>query len=126
EAAAALRRLPPASFSVAARVQLFQRLRDQDPDVTPALRWLERMVIADGTSPEEIVRLEHQRQATMNVTVRNAITSMRLVSWFDWAQFVESVSVVDDVLRADGPFAAMDFETRERYRHALESLDTWA
>ncbi|HEY7970283.1 MAG TPA: protein ndvB, partial [Candidatus Limnocylindrales bacterium] len=122
EAAAALRRLSPASFSVAARVQLFQRLRDQDPDVTPGLRWLERLVIADGSSPEEIVRLEHQRQATMNVTVRNAITSMRLISWFDWAQFVESVSVVDDVLRGAGSFAAMDFATRDRYRHAIESL----
>ena len=37
---------------------------------------------------------------TMNVTVRNVITSMRLISWFDWAQFVESVSLVDEVLRA--------------------------
>ena len=27
----------------------------------------------------------------MNVTVRNVITSMRLISWFDWAEFVESV-----------------------------------
>ena len=35
----------------------------------------------------------------MNVTVRNVITSMRLISWFDWAEFVESVSLVDEVLR---------------------------
>ena len=35
----------------------------------------------------------------MTVTVRNVITSMRQVSWFDWAQFVESVSLVDEVLR---------------------------
>ena len=35
----------------------------------------------------------------MNVTVRNVITSMRLISWFDWAQFVESVSLVDQTLR---------------------------
>ena len=34
----------------------------------------------------------------MNVTVRNVITSMRLISWFDWAEFVESVSLVDEVL----------------------------
>ena len=49
--------------------------------------------------PRRLVRLEHQRQATMNVTVRNVITSMRLISWFDWADFVESVSLVDEVLR---------------------------
>ncbi|HEU4919698.1 MAG TPA: glucoamylase family protein [Candidatus Limnocylindrales bacterium] len=121
-ATAALHRLSPAAFPAAARVQLFQRLRDQDPETTPALRWLEGLVAEQGTTAEEMVRLEHQRQATMNVTVRNVITSMRLISWFDWAQFVESTSLVDDVLRAQGSFSAMDFATRDRYRHAIENL----
>jgi cyclic beta-1,2-glucan synthetase len=87
-AAATLRRVSPESLSAAARVQLFQRLRDQDPAVTPALGWVEKLLETQGTTAEETVRLEHQRQATMNVTVRNVITSMRLISWFDWAQFV--------------------------------------
>ncbi len=121
-AAASLRRLSRAALPTAARVQLFQRLRDQDPAVTPALRWLEELLAAQGTTAEEMVRLEHQRQATMNVTVRNVITSMRLISWFDWAQFVESVSLVDEVLRARSSFGDMDFATRDRYRHAIEEL----
>ncbi|MBF6606333.1 MAG: hypothetical protein IVW53_12195 [Chloroflexi bacterium] len=121
-AAASLRRLSRAALPTAARVQLFQRLRDQDPAVTPALRWLEQLLAAQGTTAEEVVRLEHQRQATMNVTVRNVITSMRLISWFDWAKFVESVSLVDEVLRAGSPFGEMDFATRDRYRHAIEEL----
>jgi len=41
------------------------------------------------------------------VTVRNVITSMRLISWFDWASFVESVSLVDDVLCARSAFGDM-------------------
>ena len=99
-AAAALRRLDKATLSTAARVQLFQRLRDQDPAVTPALRWLEETARRSrAPRAEEMVRLEHQRQAAMNVTVRNVITSMRLISWFDWADFVESVGLVDEVLR---------------------------
>jgi cyclic beta-1,2-glucan synthetase len=121
-AAASLRRLSRAALPTAARVQLFQRLRDQDPAVTPALRWLEEPLEAQGTAAEEMVRLEHQRQATMNVTVRNVITSMGLISWFDWAKFVESVSLVDEVLRARSPFGDMDFATRDRYRHAVEEL----
>jgi len=121
-AAASLRRLSRAALPTAARVQLFQRLRDQDPAVTPALRLLEELLAAQGTTAEEMVRLEHQRQATMNVTVRNVITSMRLISWFDWADFVESVSLVDDVLRARSSFGEMDFATRDRYRHAVEEL----
>jgi cyclic beta-1,2-glucan synthetase len=121
-AAASLRRLRSTTLPTAARVQLFQRLRDQDPAATPGLRWLEELLAAQGTTADEVVRLEHQRQATMNVTVRNAITSMRLISWFDWAQFVESVSHVDDVLRAQSSFGDMDFATRDRYRHAVEEL----
>ncbi|HEY8439395.1 MAG TPA: glucoamylase family protein, partial [Candidatus Limnocylindrales bacterium] len=121
-AAAKLRRLQPGALPNAGRVQLFQRLRDQDPETTPALRWLERVVAGEDTSAEELVRLEHQRQATMNVSVRNVITSMRLISWFDWAAFVESVSIVDDVLRAGSRFGEMDFATRDRYRHAVERL----
>ena len=121
-ATASLRRRGPAALPMMVRVQLFQRLRDQDPASTPALRWLEEFVATEGTTAEEMVRLDHQRQATMNVTVRNVITSMRLISWFDWAEFVESVSLVDDVLRAGHTFAKMDFATRDRYRHAIEEL----
>jgi cyclic beta-1,2-glucan synthetase len=119
---ASLHRLLSATLPAAGQVQLFQRLRDQDPAVTPALGWLEERLAAQGTSAEELVRLEHQRQATMNVTVRNVITSMRLISWFDWAGFVESVSLVDEVFRAQSSFGDMDFATRDRYRHAVEEL----
>ncbi len=118
----AVPRLTDDRLPTAARVQLFQRLRDQDPATTPALGWLEDRLLAEGTTAEETVRREHQRQAEMNVTVRNVITSMRLLSWFDWATFVESTSLVDETLRSDGMFAAMDFTTRDRYRHAVEVL----
>ncbi len=121
-AAAALRRLSRTELSTAARVQLFQRLRDQDPAATPGRRWQEESLATDGTTTEEMVRLEHQRQATTNVTVRNVITSMRLISWFDWAGFVEGASLVDEVLRGEGSFAQMDFATRDRCRHSVEEL----
>src|SRR2546425_818902 len=68
------------------------------------------------------LRVEHQRQAAMNVTVRNVITSMRLMSALDWTEFFESVSLVDEVLRVGTTYAAMDFSTRDRYRHAIEEL----
>ncbi len=58
----------------------------------------------------------------MNVTVRNVITSMRFVSMVNWAEFFESVSSVDAVLRNGSGFAAMDFPTRDLYRRAVEDL----
>ena len=50
-------------------VQLVQRLRDQDPKVTPALTWLEERIAAQGMTAEAIVSDEHQRQGGSNVTV---------------------------------------------------------
>ena len=117
-----LRRLEDAPLVTAFAVQLVLRLRDQDPAMMPALVWLDERLAAQGTSADEIVRIEHQRQEALNVTVRNVITSMRLISAFDWAEFFESISLVDEVLRADSDFAAMDFATRDRYRHAIEEL----
>ncbi|HEX6435515.1 MAG TPA: glucoamylase family protein, partial [Candidatus Binatia bacterium] len=121
-AATVLRPFEGASLSTAFAVQLVQRLRDQDPVIMPALRWLEQRLAAQGTTADEIVRVEHQRQAAMNVTVRNVITSMRLISAFDWAEFFESVSLVDAILWIDTDFAAPDFVTRDRYRRAIEEL----
>jgi cyclic beta-1,2-glucan synthetase len=121
-----LRRFAQTPLSRAFAVQLVQRLRDQDPAVTPALQWLDARVAAQGTTADEMVREEHQSQGAMNVTVRNAITSMRLLSAFDWAEFFESVSLVDATLRAGSDFAAMDFATRDHYRHAIEELARWS
>ena len=103
-------------------VQLVQRLREQDRAVTPALRWLDQRLEAQGTTSDDIVRIEHQRQAAMNVTVRNVILSMSLMSALDWTAFFEAVSLVNGALRAGPNHAAMDFATRDAYRHAVEEL----
>jgi cyclic beta-1,2-glucan synthetase len=121
-AATILGRFEGAPLAASFIVQLVQRLRDQDPVVMPALRWIEEHLAPQGTTIDETVRAEHQRQAAMNVTVRNVITSMRLISAFDWAEFFESVSLVDAILWTGTGFAAPDFATRDRYRRAIEEL----
>ncbi|HEV7432478.1 MAG TPA: protein ndvB, partial [Steroidobacteraceae bacterium] len=108
----------PAAFIV----QVVKRLRDQDPRVTPALTWLEKGLTERGTTSDEIVRDEHQRQGASNVTVRNIITSMRLISDVNWQDFFEDASLVDKVLSTAGNFAEMDFGTRNLYRGAIEDL----
>ncbi|KWR91331.1 hypothetical protein RM96_04570 [Cupriavidus sp. IDO] len=54
------------------------------------------------------------------MTVRNIITSMRLI--IDWAEWFESVSLVDARLRGGSAFAEMNFPTRNLYRNAIEEL----
>nr|WP_315855075.1 hypothetical protein [Chenggangzhangella methanolivorans] len=101
--------------------QLAKRLRDQDPRTNPALEWLEQRLALQG-SLEESVRHAQMRQGASNVTIRNVITSMRLISDIDWAELFESVSLVDERLRDASDFAAMDFPTRNLYRSAVEQL----
>jgi cyclic beta-1,2-glucan synthetase len=103
-------------------VQLVQRLRDQDPKVTPALLWLDEHLLDQQTTADEIVREEHQWQGATNVTIRNVIMSMRFISAVDWTEMFESISLVDELLRADSKFADMDFPTRDLYRRAIEEL----
>lgn len=111
-------------------VQLVKRLRDQDPRVTPALLWLENLLTSQGTCSDAMVRDEHQHQGASNVTVRNIITSMRLISDINWPDFFEEVSLVDAELRtarvypenAGHEFSDMDFATRNLYRSAIEEL----
>ncbi len=110
------------TLNLAFVVQLVQRLRDQDPDVTPSLLWLEEQLAAQGTTVDAAVRDEHQRQGASNVTVRNIITSMRLIADLEWSDFFESVSLVDEALRAGSDFARMDFATRNLYRSGIEEL----
>ena len=103
-------------------VQLVRRLREEDPRVAPALRWLDRALAAQDVTSESVVDAQQQRQGAANVTIRNVITSMRLMSSMDWRELFESVSPVDAALHDDSNYAELDFATRELYRHAIEHL----
>ena len=111
-------------LSAAFVVELLQWLRDQP--LTAARTWqaLQRALEAQGDSADEMLRHEHQREASDQLAIGNVITSMRLVSSVDWASFFERVSVVERVLREDpsGHYPLMDFPTRDRYRHSVEQL----
>jgi cyclic beta-1,2-glucan synthetase len=111
-----------APLSDALAVQLVHRLRDQDPRITPALTWLDQRLAIQGTTAETVVRDVHRRQGASNVSVRNIITSLRLISDVDWQELFERLSLVDVVFAADGPFETMDPPTRTLYRSAVEEL----
>ena len=102
--------------------QLAKRLRDQDPKTTPALEWLEQRLTDQNLTVDEVVQNEQKRQGASNVSIRNIITSMRLISDIDWEELFEQVSVVDKVLRVNRVFTTMDFSTRNLYRSEIEQL----
>jgi cyclic beta-1,2-glucan synthetase len=102
--------------------QLSKRLRNQDPRETPALAWLQERLGEQGSSRDDVVQQAQQRQGASNVSVRNVITSMKLISEMDWADWFESVSLPDELLRKFSAFGSMDFSTRELYRKEIEHL----
>ena len=122
EAQASLERTASGGLPQPFTVQLLQRLRDHDPETVPGLRWLLARLAEEGTAPDDIVEETQHRQVATNLTVRNIITSLRAISSFEWAQFVEGLSLVDRSLGAAGPHREMSSGTRGRYRHAIEDL----
>jgi cyclic beta-1,2-glucan synthetase len=100
--------------------QIAQRMRGYDPEQTPLSSWLEDRLQRQGTTTADVVAHAQTRLAASNVTMRNIVTSMRLLSEMDWADFFEEVSLVDAHLRDGSSFGNMDFATRNRYRTAIE------
>jgi cyclic beta-1,2-glucan synthetase len=88
------------------------------------LTWVEQQLSGLGTNSNNLVREENQKQATDQVSVSNSINTLRFIGDTDWREFVETLSIVDKTLRHDptGTYAHMDFATRDRYRHVIESL----
>ena len=103
-------------------VQLVHRLRDQDPKFTPALAWLDERLAKQGLTADLAVREVHRSQGAANVTVRNIVTSLRVIAEVDWQVLFERYCLVDDVLASGCAFHDVDFATRNLYRNAVEEL----
>ncbi|MCC6861507.1 MAG: hypothetical protein IT158_23260 [Bryobacterales bacterium] len=54
--------------------------------------------------------------------LREAIGNLRRLERVSWRDFVESICVLEPVLRQDPVYGGMDFETRDGYRHAIEAI----
>ena len=65
-----------------------------------------------------------QQQAADQLSISNGIGSLRFLGAMDWREFVETISVVEQVLREDPAdvYGKMDFATRDRYRRVVEDL----
>jgi cyclic beta-1,2-glucan synthetase len=99
-----------------------QRLRDQGSAVDYSFREIERELSRTGAKYPALVQSEYQAQSADDISARNIITTMRLISDIDWSDFVESVGYVDRAFAQYPEFKQMDFVTRNRYRRAVEKL----
>ena len=113
---------PPMSSAFVA--EFSRRLQGQSAALSMPLNWVEHWLVEAGHGIENLVQLEAQQQAADQVSIGNSIGSLRALAAIDWREFVETMSIVERVLRDDpaGVYAAMDFVTRDQYRHVVEGL----
>ena len=116
------RSAPPMSPAFVA--EFTRRLQGQSASLALPLNWIEQMLGETGSSIERQVQIDAQQQAADQVSISNSIGSLRLLSATDWREFVESMSHVEQILSQDpaAVYRAMDFGTRDSYRHVIERL----
>ncbi|MGA2611431.1 MAG: glycosyl transferase, partial [Terriglobia bacterium] len=101
--------------------QLVDHLYDEEAALAPVLNWLERTY---HKPLSELSLREQNRQTKDLLSIGNAFTSLRQLALLDWRGLFEQLSRVEWWLRLDpsGVYPKMDFDTRDRYRRAIEEL----
>jgi len=110
---------PPMASSFVA--ELARRLQGQGAALALPLTWIEQRLSEEALTIEQLVQSETREQAADQVSMANSIGSLRFLGAMDWREFVEAMSVVEQTLREDPVYGAMDFATRDRYRHVIEA-----
>ena len=101
-----------------------RRLQGQSAALALPLTWIEQQLSEQNLTIEQLIQSENQQQAADQVSISNSIGSLRLLGAMDWREFVETLSIVEHILRQDagGIYAKMDFATRDCYRHVTEKI----
>ncbi|MBX8799741.1 protein ndvB, partial [Ochrobactrum sp. MR28] len=101
---------------------LLYRLRSSSTATGPAIEWLEAQLEASGHDVEEVIVEEHARQSTGGMTMGNIIRSLKTIDDVDWTSWVETVSIMDAILRENSDFEDLDFASRNSYRVTIEKI----
>ncbi|MFC5512430.1 GH36-type glycosyl hydrolase domain-containing protein [Massilia jejuensis] len=111
-------------LSAAFVAELAQRIAGQGAPLEQALAWFGTRLADEGLSIAALVARAADDETLDAASLANSLASLRLLERIDWHGFVETASVVEQALRGDpaGVYAAMDFATRDHYRHAVERL----
>ena len=104
--------------------ELARRLQGHGPALALPLTWIEQVLAESNLSIEQLVRSGTRLQAADQVSISNSIASLRFLGTMNWHDFVEDMSVVEQALRAEpgAAYAAMEFASRDRYRHVIERV----
>ena len=73
---------------------------------------------------DQILQQSYSLQAGRKISIGNSIGSLHVIANLDWNEIIEELSAVDQILREDpaGIYSKMDFESRDYYRNAIETI----
>ncbi|MHB1300729.1 MAG: GH36-type glycosyl hydrolase domain-containing protein [Burkholderiales bacterium] len=104
--------------------EFYARLQSQGPAMAFVQTWVEQKLLEQGTTASQLSEVAGRTAAANQISIANSIGSLRFIGAMDWKHFVESLSVVEQILREDPVqmHANQDFATRDQYRHAIEAI----
>ena len=113
---------PPINTSFVS--EFARRLQGQSSPLALPLTWIEQQLFESGLTIERMVHLGNQQLAADQLSISNSIDSLRFLGAMDWKEFVETMSIIEQILRNDpgGAYSKMDFSTRDRYRRIIEKI----
>ena len=99
-------------------------LRDNGIDSKEVYDFMDERLGALETSEEKIISLEHQIEASLQISMGNSINSIRVIEGLNWRRYFEKLSSVESILNGDPSciYEEMDFNSRDKYRHEIERI----
>jgi cellobiose phosphorylase len=104
--------------------EFYDRLQAQGSAMAFVQTWVEQKLLEQGVTATELSEAAGRTAAANQISIANSIGSLRFIGVMDWKGYVESLSVVEQILREDptAMYASQDFATRDRYRHVIEDV----
>ena len=102
--------------------EFYDKLQVQGAAMAFVQTWVEQKLLEQGVTATQLSETASRKAAANQISIANSIGSLRFIGAMDWQNYVESLSVVEQILLEDpaNMYAAQDFATRDRYRHAVE------
>ncbi|WP_032122287.1 GH36-type glycosyl hydrolase domain-containing protein [Clostridium amazonitimonense] len=112
------------SYSDAFIDRLISWIKDNGLNEEEIFKWIEEKY---DISKEEIylaIRRQSLVESNLQISMGNAIGSLRNIDATDWKKAFEDMSYVEKILSKDplGIYKTMDFNSRDYYRHKLEKF----
>jgi len=103
---------------------LFSKLKKRGREGSNGLNFIDVRLKKLNTNSERIINLEHQKQTARQVSMGNAVTSLRFILALNYTQIFEDLSQVEKILYNDPTdiYAKMDKKTKNLYRNNVDRI----